>query len=73
MSLHDRSSTATLYGPTPAAPTLAQPSLVREGLPFPCGSTWEGSGINMLNLVPNGFSLYDFSLACALLPSCFWR
>jgi isoamylase len=73
MSLHDRSSTAIMRDFAPVAPTLAQPSLVREGLPFPCGTTWEGSGINMLNLVSNGFSLYDFSLACALLLSRFRR
>jgi isoamylase len=46
MSLHDRSSTATLHDPAPAAPTLAQPSLVREGLPFPLGATWDGLGVN---------------------------
>src|SRR5829696_317877 len=47
MSLQDRSPAADPYEPAPAAsPALAQSSLVREGLPFPLGATWDGLGVN---------------------------
>jgi len=47
MSLQDRSPAADQHEPAPAAsPALAPSSLVREGLPFPLGATWDGLGVN---------------------------
>ncbi|NBJ13450.1 glycogen debranching protein GlgX [Microvirga arsenatis] len=47
MNLQDRSPTADQHEPAPAAsPALAQSSLIREGLPFPLGATWDGLGVN---------------------------
>ena len=47
MSLHDPSPVADPQEPAPvASPAHAQPSLVREGLPFPLGATWDGLGVN---------------------------
>ena len=31
--------------PPPATPDV-EPSRIREGLPFPLGSTWDGLGVN---------------------------
>ncbi len=48
MSLPDRSPVADPHEPAPTAPpALVQPSLVREGLPFPLGATWDGLGVNL--------------------------
>lgn len=47
MSLPDPSPAANSHEPAPAAPSaLVQLSLVREGLPYPLGATWDGLGVN---------------------------